>query len=710
MHKPPSFSALITIKASTFGLITAIFFLTFPAHAIDIYVNQKGNDSWTGFQKDLNQSTDAGPFRTLERAQQAVRALKKTNKLNEPVNIHIGDGLYFLERPLIFNQTDSGLPDREITWQAEAGAKVTVSGGIPINCSPTESNSNWNCILTDTPNNIEPVDTNRIKGNAPTFDLFVNNQRMTLARWPNQDWAHIKYPLDERSRFTSMETFPALDNQIDGAQVHIFPGNDWFDQYVGVVKIDSGQSAIQVDTPTQYKLQTGRRFYIRNLRSLLDAPGEWFYSKPSHQIVFNPFDQNTVTSAILSSLPNILIADGSSFINFKNIAFRHSAGSALLLRNTSNVKLEALEVANIGNVGVEIRGGKNVSLINSTIYDTGKHGAIVSGGDRIKLEASGHRLENNHFHDTGVSILTYSSAISINGVGAIITHNLLEQGTGTAILINGNNHLIEKNEVHHFCLEAADCGALYTGRDWAGRGNIIRNNYIHDIIGYGLQSVDATKNQVVYHSPDYAMGIYLDDGASGFDISANILKNAGATSLYIHGGRDNHFYNNYIITDRSAIWVSKILTPNYDWNQNQERLDNSPYRSEIWQKKYPNLALPMLNKTWPEGNQIDHNVIISENPNNSLFRYWLPKSSSALENNIIWSATNQIILDYNITEQNVRHQTASWQQWIAEGVEKNSLFINPCIDLIGKSLIACKDSPIFDKHIPLPQSDIGLNR
>ena len=50
-------------------------------------------------------------------------------------------------------------------------------------------------------------------------------------------------------------------------------------------------------------------------------------------------------------------------------------------------------------------------------------------------------------------------------------------------------------------MQASDCGAIYSGRDWSWRGNVIRNNYIHDIIGYGMKSVDVAKNQVVYQSP-----------------------------------------------------------------------------------------------------------------------------------------------------------------------------------------------------------------
>ena len=156
---------------------------------------------------------------------------------------------------------------------------------------------------------------------------------------------------------------------------------------------------------------------------------------------------------------------------------------------------------------MDINGGQNVQLSNSKIHHAGAHGVVVSGGDSNTLKASGHVIHNNHIYYMGTTILTYSSGIEVYGVGTKITHNLLEQGAGTAILLTGNEHLIEKNELHHFCLQASDCGAIYSGRNWSWRGNVIRNNYIHDNIGYGMKGVDAAKNQVVY-SPGGAVGVH----------------------------------------------------------------------------------------------------------------------------------------------------------------------------------------------------------
>ncbi len=673
--------------------------------ATDYYVNPNGNDLWSGDIKQPNVTLTNGPFKTLERAKQSIRTLKKTNTFNDKVTVNIANGRYYLSQPLNFSLMDSGLPGREILWQGEPGAQATISAGLPVTCRKRNATF-WDCPLTKLPASKAYFDTGRIKGNAPIFALFVNDQKLQLARWPNQDWAHIKEPVDQNTQFSVMETLPALNSDIKAAQVHIFASNDWFDQYIGIDSVDKSTNTIKLSAATTYALASGRRFYIQNLPSLLDAPGEWLYDEATNKISFIAPTGTIPAVAMLSSLPNILIADGVSNLTFKNISFQHSTGTAITVKNSNNVVLDDLNVNRIGGKGVEIINGQNVQLVNSKIHHTGAHGVIVSGGDRNTLQASGHVIHNNQIHHISTVILTYSSGIEINGVGVTVTHNLLEHGAGTAILLTGNNHLIEKNELHHFCIQASDCGAFYSGRDWSWRGNVIRNNYIHDIIGYGLQSVDVAKNQVVY-SPGGARGVYLDDGVSGFDISGNIFENAGSMALQVGGGRDNKIYNNYFKTNEYAIWLDD-RGPTFDWNLNQKILDASPYRTALWQQKYPELATPMHNKIWPEGNRIERNIIVTTKPDGLSLRYHVPINSTVIADNLIWSITGKFGVDYEILDLNKNVGGASWSQWITEKIEKGSIVADPCVTIVNRIMITCPDSPINDIGFkPLP-TDIGL--
>jgi Periplasmic copper-binding protein (NosD) len=687
-------------------LIITIFCWSAEVMATDYYVNPTGNDLWSGILQKPNEKLTDGPFKTIGRTKQAIRALKRANIFNDKVTVTIATGVYYLSHPLNFDLMDSGFAGREILWQGEAGSQVTISGGMPITCEKRDATF-WDCSLTQLPVTRTFFNTWRIKGNTPKFELYVNGQKLKLARWPDQDWAHIKVPLDQKTQFSVMEILPTLIDDIEAAQVHIFAGNDWYDQYIGIASVNQSNNSIKLSAPTVYSLASGRRFYIQNLPSLLNAPGEWIYDAASKKITFIPPEGMTPTEAILSSLPNILIADGVSYVTFKNISFQHSTGTAITVKNGTNIVMDKLNVNSVGGKGVEIKNGRNVQLKNSKIHHTGADGIDVSGGDRNTLQSSGHSIHNNQIHHISTVIFTYQPGIRLSGVGTKVTHNLLEQGAGTAILLEGNDHLIEKNELHHFCLQASDCGAIYSGRDWSWRGNVIRNNYIHDIIGYGMTSVDVAKNQVVYKSPEGARGVFLDDGASGFEVSGNIFENAGVTALLVGGGRDNKIYNNYFLTSEYAIWIDNRW-PTYDWNQNQKNLDASPYQTALWQQKYPKLSATMHNKTWPEGNRIERNIIVTTKPSGLSFRYFVPMGSTIIADNLIWSTTGKLTVDYKVLELNKSLGGASWSQWMEEKIEQGSIVDDPCVTIRNKKMTTCLGSPINDiGFIPLP-TDIGL--
>ena len=95
---------------------------------------------------------------------------------------------------------------------------------------------------------------------------------------------------------------------------------------------------------------------------------------------------------------------------------------------------------------------------------------------------------------------------------------------------------IEFNEIHHVCLETGDVGAIYTGRDWTLRGNVIRHNFIHHTGGVGMGS----------------MGIYLDDCVSGTQIYGNVFCKVHRAA-FIGGGRDYKVENNIFVDCTPAV-------------------------------------------------------------------------------------------------------------------------------------------------------------
>ena len=140
--------------------------------------------------------------------------------------------------------------------------------------------------------------------------------------------------------------------------------------------------------------------------------------------------------------------------------------------------------------------------------------------------------------------------------------------------------MIEYNVIHDVCLLSDDAGAIYSGRRWDWYGNVIRYNAVFNVGADG-------------HEPT---GIYMDDALSGQTIYGNLVVNAPDVGISLCGGRDHDVRNNVVIItnqepftyDQRARDVA-LAGKDYDdgmWNE----LKSSPWKTEIWQKAYPQMT------------------------------------------------------------------------------------------------------------------------
>ncbi len=96
------------------------------------YVSPVGRDEWSGKLKAPNSGCTDGPFATLQKAQSAVRDLKKRG-LRQPVEVILRGGIYYLDQPLVFTPEDSGTANCPITYRSAPGEVAILSGGKRIN-------------------------------------------------------------------------------------------------------------------------------------------------------------------------------------------------------------------------------------------------------------------------------------------------------------------------------------------------------------------------------------------------------------------------------------------------------------------------------------------------------------------------------------------------------------------------------------------------
>jgi len=593
---------------------------------MNFYVSPQGNDSWSGTLPGPNRGRDDGPFATLERARDAVRALKRQGKLPRGgVTVWLRGGTYFRQTPFALTAEDSGHTDSPILYSAYRNEKVRIVGGKNI--------SGWKpvtdtTILRRLPSEARDkvVYTDLRKQGITTFgqmrrrgfglpatvpaglELFYGGKPMPLARYPNEGWLKIAgTPAGQHGgRFTCGD--PRLKRWAEARDVwvHGYWTWDWADSYEKVVSIDPDRGEIATAEPHGvYGYTPGKRFRVLNLLEELDAPGEWYLDRDTGVLIFYPPDEGNGEAMVSLTETPLMTLQDVSYVKIQGVTFEVCRGTGVEVRGGSRVVIAGCTFRNIGTVGVIIEGGNEHKVVSCDFMDLGDGGVQVSGGDRNTLTPCQHEVSNCLFTRFSRWSRTYRPAVLVGGVGVRVAHNLMYDSPHTAILLSGNDHRIEFNEIHHVCTETGDAGAFYMGRDLTQRGTVIRYNYFHDL-GKSLQAdtfVDV-------------MAVYLDDCTCGTTIFGNVFVRAGRAAM-IGGGRDNTVENNIFVDCEPSVHVdARGLGWASFWFDGRDttlmdRLKAVPYQKPPWSERYPELVNILNDEpAVPKGNRIVRNISV----------------------------------------------------------------------------------------------------
>jgi len=98
--------------------------------AADYYVAPDGNDNWSGKIATANPQRTDGPFASLERAREAVRALKRSGPWpGSGVVVEVLAETYELPRTFVLTREDSGRDGAPMVYRPQTGADVRLLGG-----------------------------------------------------------------------------------------------------------------------------------------------------------------------------------------------------------------------------------------------------------------------------------------------------------------------------------------------------------------------------------------------------------------------------------------------------------------------------------------------------------------------------------------------------------------------------------------------------
>lgn len=605
-----------------------------------------GQEYWVSpAGRDTNEGTRQRPFATLTRARDAVREAKAGGLPRGGVTVWLRGGAYALDRTFELDARDSGTAEAPVVYRSAPGEEVRLVGGkqIPAGAFKLVTDRDALRRLNAAAHGKVMQADLKAAGIADygkftrrggieretlpaALELFFNDRPMTLARWPNRGWTRIaSVPTAgaKGSRFTYDGDRPKRWPRADEIWVHGYFNRNWCDTYEQVATLDASKREIVTREPHDYRgYKAGQRIRFLNLLEELDEPGEWYVQRNTGTLYFwppQPIDRGRVFVSLLET--PLVALRGTRHVVLRGLILECTRGCGVEMTGGRHNRVAGCTLRNIGTVGVAIggvvadlerrvyrnttfagRAGTDNGVVSCEIHDTGEYGVILRGGDRKTLEAGRNYAVNNDIFRFGRWVRTYRPAVFIHGVGNRVAHNLMHDAPHSAVLFWGNDHVIEFNEIYRVCTETGDAGALYIGRDWTQRGNVIRHNHFHDL----------TESLAAEAGYNGITAVYLDDQASGTTVFGNVFHRV-SRGVMLGGGRDNVLANNVFAYCGRAIHLDARGVGDSLSNSKtlHDRLKAVNHDQPPYSRRYPALAGILGDEPGkPKGNVIERNICV----------------------------------------------------------------------------------------------------
>lgn len=516
--------------------------------------------------RDANQGTKASPFGSLERARDAIRAMRRNGRYPKGgIQVMVRGGMYPLTRTFQLSSQDGGTAAGPIVYRAASGETPVFEAGAKVGgFRPVRDPAVLARLPQEARDRVQETDL-RAQGltdygifapggyasargfkTHPLLELFFNGAAMPLAGWPDDGYDRIAAVApNTQDAFTYAGDRPRRWAEEKDAWLYGYWHFDWADSYEKIASIDPDKKTITLALPvTTYGggILPGHRFRVVNALSELDHPGEWYLDRDTGRLYFLPPSDPSKAKVQISLLEAPVVEmENVSHVTFQGLTWENGRGDGVIMRGGAGCLLAGCTVRQFGGNGVEIDGGAHHGLLGCDIVMLGRGGTVITGGDRKTLTPGGHFIENCHVHHFSRIDHTYTPAVLLSGVGNRVSHNLFHDGHSSALRIEGNDHLIEYNEVRNVLLESDDQGASDMWANPTYRGNVFRYNFWHDM-GNGLGVGQA--------------GIRLDDWISGVEIYGNVFvrcADGGFGAVQINQGTENIIENNVFFDCKAAV-------------------------------------------------------------------------------------------------------------------------------------------------------------
>ncbi|RLB62454.1 MAG: hypothetical protein DRI90_09055, partial [Deltaproteobacteria bacterium] len=367
-----------------------------------------------------------------------------------------------------------------------------------------------------------------------------------------------------------------------------------------IVQHDTQSGTITVDEDTMLlwynALGWGSKYYVEDLPSLLDQPGEWWFDVATQQLyLWSPGGQNPATLALeISTQDSAMDLSGRSFVTVDGLTFEFFDGDVISLKNGEQELSTGNLLRNVdgryGNIGISLSQntlGADVFVVDGFVLEDSEiahmdtKGLLSSYWWGVGLEPEDFTrpgivnqvIRNSEFHHlafrsdidfpVGLAFLYADSTrfegnhvhhVAHCGVNFWASVNTTDKEYGFAPEeIKTGEILVKDNIFEKACQLNADCGALKIGgspphkhvfRDFLITGNIFRNTYgwtyVSEKRGLRWAGTDSDRKGMG------GFGLYTDY-ASGIHAYRNIAYNNAYVNYSMYGywrNGDMVYYNN----------------------------------------------------------------------------------------------------------------------------------------------------------------------
>jgi hypothetical protein len=503
------------------------------AHAY--YVSPQGDDAWSGLRATPNADRTDGPFRTLARAQEAVRARLQFPQ-SQDINVFLREGTYRLTATLNFAEEDSGRDGYRVVYRNYPGEQPVVSGGEA---------------LTDWQHYRDGIYTTRVDWTF--YTLYENGVRGVLARYPNQDlsnglpsgnvYLQVKAPVPGReweAFYYDPATFPHMQDTSNLEIIMWNGGPDGFFHYwteTGPISVSSADQTVELGFDLYHEdfrmIGPGTDYLVQNSLDLLDAPGEFVIQGDT--LYYWPRGSGAPEGVVAPRLTRLFYLWGRSDpvhdLAFEGLVVRDTgrdtdswpgylSAAVFFLIRAEDIDIVGNQFDTFGGSGVQMQGPfmQRINVESNLFRHGGKSGVVLNGdpADHVANNHRENRVVNNHMHHLGEMVGHGYGVWMHNCASNWVAHNLFHDLPAAAICASGNSGFVEMkdladnafafNDAHDVTLDFEDMGPIYISG--IGPGTLVHNNHFHNT------NIDFT----------FGYGIYLDEGPISTTVSANLVE------------------------------------------------------------------------------------------------------------------------------------------------------------------------------------------